>query len=352
MKKAIKTNEPQAVMLGAAVGSIKAKLPSSKARYQTYAMDGPMPFEMYCAGEGQPGGGYLVFEEWGVRVVLKPESAWRAATKAKRKASNKLANSDGSWNVWFLLSRALVLSKTALAESERGMGFASSVNEAAHQLASMGKAIALASDARAHALTMLFDNDKNLLKVARTERAFIDWFGAKLADKLAEGDFAFVDSITGFVRAAHGLPDSGFPSDVLKFRKVLAEQALLAGGPPTKSSVRLALGDEDAKGQSKAEGLGLDPFHESGKAGKRPKSPGHEDVSIWANRTDSQSDQTTKTFGKWVSRASSPPLPNQPLSMKSAITTRGKDDTFDESVFKRLLERTGFSWLPKGRMSA
>jgi len=276
-----------------------------KPKHQIYTIDGPMPFEMYCAGEGQAGGGYLVFEEWGVRVVLKPEAAWRTATKAKRKASNKLTDAEGNWNIWFLLARALVLSLESLEEAERGIGPADTMQEATNQLRSAGKARAMAADARQHALLQALTIDDTIpIEVAMTERTFIVWFEALMAKRLAANDTAFVETVNGFIRAANGL-QKGYPSDVLQFSRVLAEQARLAGGPPTKANVRQALGVAEAMAENVKQSM------------NPAKLPSKEEVSIWASQ--------------------------QPVHQSEHA------DLIDPNTFTRLLERSGFGWLPNGK---
>ena len=94
MKKlAAKNAEHQTpVTLGEIVLSVKTKPPAEKREYHTYEMDSQFGgFIMYCAGEGQAGGGQLVFDEQGVSVLLKPESAWRPATKAKRNEVQRIS---------------------------------------------------------------------------------------------------------------------------------------------------------------------------------------------------------------------------------------------------------------------
>ena len=105
----------------------------------------------------------------------------------------------------------------------------------------------------------------------------------------------------------------------------MPEQAGLAGGPPTKMSVRLALGAEEAKENDK---IGAE---------ESVKSSTTEQISIWANRPDTHAD----------SRIS----PRQKTQLLAPIQAKvgGATDTFDESLLKRLLERTGFGWLPKGK---
>jgi hypothetical protein len=270
---------------------------SSSPKYQTYEVGSPLPFTIYCAGEGQEGGGYLVFEESHVRVVLRPESGWKTATKAKRKDANKLRDSGGNWSIWFLLARAFALSRESLEEAIRGIGPADTMKQAANQLRSAGKAAAFASDARQHAILEALKAGYDIpLEAASTEINFTEWFEAMLAGRLAANDSNFVDAVNGFIRATNGL-QKGYPSDVIKFRRVLAEHAWTEGCPPTKGQVREALGVELAKSFGNAEKL------------KQSHSKGDE---------------------KFVQRDSS-------------------SDLIEPNTFTRLLKRTGFSWLPNGK---
>lgn len=178
-------------------------------------------------------------EQTNARVIPAPESAWSRATKANRKSENKLKDSQGNWSLWFLLSRALVLSRESLDEAVREMAPADSLLEAHFHLQSAGKARALGADARRHAILQAMIEGMDIPnEAAAAERAFIDWFGAVLADRLAAGDFGFVDTITGFVKESHRLPQGGFPADVKQFCRVVARMAEKCGGPPTKASVK------------------------------------------------------------------------------------------------------------------
>lgn len=108
--------------------------------------------------------------------------------------------------------------------------------------------MALGADARRHAIIQAMAGDMDIPnEAAATERAFIDWFGGELADRLAAGDFEFVDAVTGFVKASHRLPQGGFPADVKQFCRVVAGLAEKCGGPPTKASVREAVYELDSK---------------------------------------------------------------------------------------------------------
>lgn len=256
-----------------------------------------MPFTMYSAGPGQVGGGHLIFHKTWVDVVLKPDSAWKQATKAKRKDSNKLTRPDGTWNVWFLLSRSFVLSKESIEETERETGPANTGKEADNQLRSAGKARALATDARLHAiLEACVIGDDIPTEVASTNHAFVTWFEARMAERLDSNDHEFVEAVNGFVRAATGL-QLGYPQDVLKFSRALREQASKAGEPPTKEAVRLALGKELLESLIKA------------KAIQNPSMGQKRDFR-----------QGCDAF-----------------------------DIIDPNTFTRLLKRTGFSWLPNGK---
>ena len=284
------------------------KPPTGKPpKYQALTVKGPLSFKMYCAGEGQAGGGHLIFEGMGVvRVILKPESAWRAATKAKRNASNKLKDAAGNWKIGFLLARALVLSRESLEEAERELAPADTMKQATNQLLSAGKARAMAADARLHALNQALTIDDTIpIEVAMNERTFIDWFESMMAEWLAANNSDFVDAMNGFIRAASRLR-KGYPADVLQFRRVLAEQARLAGGPPTKSSVRQALGAEEAKKLAKAE-----------KLANSMKPPIKDGSNIWIS--------------------------------EQLVKGEAASDLIDPNTLTRLLERTGFTWLPNGK---
>jgi hypothetical protein len=281
------------------------------------------------------GVGLLLYDQGVVRVIPMAESAWKSANRAGWKAERKLRNAEGDWSVWFLLSRALVLSRTSLIEAERGIGPACSEIEAERQLRSAGKAQALAADARQYALLQALMHDESIpLEVAATEVNFIEWFGCILANRLAEGDFKFVETVTGYAKAAYRLPQSGFPSDVKSFCRILARLARETGEPPTKEKLRLALGAEETKKLAKPE---------------RVSSAGDpSEKSIWSE--SSQPESASETIrgpdkpGKWVRRGAMPPV-----QRKSDVPPQGSNEVFDESKFKRLLKRTGFEWLPMGK---
>lgn len=256
-----------------------------------------MPFTMYSAGPDQVGGGYLVFHETWVDVVLKSDSAWKQATKAKRKESNKLKASSGNWNVWFLLVRAFVLSRESMEENEREIGPAKSIKEAENHLMSAGKASAMASDARLHAILQALASGIEIpLEAGASDYTFNDWFEWNMVEILDVGNSALISAINGFYQAAMRL-QKGYPVDVLKFIRALREQAWKAGEPPTKESIRKALGSELNKSMNKEEAI---------------QSPSRE-------------------------------IENR--SKSNDITT----DRFNPKQLTRLLSRTGFNWLPNGK---
>lgn len=274
------------------------KKPTSQdPKYRTILFPKPMFFTLYCAGEGQVGGGYLVFHKTWVDVVLKPEAGWKQATKAKRRDSNKLKGSDGTWNAWFLLTRAFVLSRESIEEKVREIGAANTMNEAANQLRSAGKARAMAADARLHAILEAFANGLDIPKDANsTDYAFIAWFEERIDEKLDATDSEFIEAVNGFYRAARNL-QKGYPRDVQRFSRVLREQATRTGGPPTKEDMRNALGAKETKSLAKSESV----------------------------------------------RAS---LAGEMIEIVSGAAS---SDIFDPDTLTRLLKRTGFSWLPNGK---
>lgn len=289
-----------------------------------------MPLKIYSAGPGQVGGGCLVFHETWVEVALNPESAWRTATKAGRKDSNKLKRPDGTWSVWFLLSRAFVLSKASIKASKREIGPADNEKEAEVQLRNAGKARAMAEDARLHAiLEAMAIGEKVPTETASTNHGFVDWFEGKRKERLAANDHEFDEAVRGFVRATRGLqdgyqPDDGYPPDVLKFSRALREQASKAGRPPTKEAVRLAFGALVAAPRKKAANVRLaleeaKRDKRSGQRGPAGRNP-WDGLSIFAVREE-----------------------------RAPIVGSSETDVIDADTFTRLLERTGFSWLPGGK---
>jgi len=266
-------------------------------RHSIEKIGGAMPVTICSAGPGQKGGGYLVFHETWVEVVLKPESAWKQATKAKRKASNKLTRPDGTWNVWFLLSRAYVLSQESIREADRELGPADTLTQAANQLRSAGKARARAADARIHAILEAGAIGESVpCDVASSDADFISWFEEQMELRSEAKDREFLECVNGYVRAAQGLQD-GYPDDVMQLSRALAEQAALFGAPPTKESVRVALGEIEAARLNKAEAI----QHQHPE-----KRDGFRQTGVAA-------------------------------------------DLIDRNTFTRLLNRTGFSWLPNGK---
>jgi hypothetical protein len=266
-------------------------------KHQVDKIDGPMSFTIYSAGPGQVGGGYLVFHKTWVEVVLKPDSAWKQATKAKRKDSNKLTQPDGTWKLWFLLSRALVLSRESIMEAEREIGPAHSEEESENHVCSAGKIRAMAAEMRSHAILESFVMGENIpLEVASSDNAFIDWFEARMAERFDENDQEFLEAVNGFVRAASGL-QSGYPRDVQALSTAIRKLAWEVGGPPSKASVKLALGKEFVELFAKKEAI------------------------------------------KYASKGS---IGRSPQGKKSA-------DLIDPNKITRLLNRAGFSWLPNGK---
>ncbi|MCX6875954.1 MAG: hypothetical protein NTW21_19420 [Verrucomicrobia bacterium] len=285
-------------------------------------MSGKVQFALHSAGPGQSGKGTLVVTDFGVRVNPVPEAAWKAEAGGNRKPGHKLVDSAGRWNTWFLLARALVLSRDALDESERALAPVATKEQADSDLKAHARAMFSASEARRHALTQFmtekYDAAKAAAKAAAkvanaanaakaadaadaadaaaarakaarakadgfdieggaTERAFVNWFGSELADRLSRGeeeDIQFAESVIGFVRLAHSMRQD-FPAEVRSFYNCLAQQAKKAGGVPTKESVRLGLGggmdtfDTDKfKALVKRTGFGWLP---QGKSGPKPK---------------------------------------------------------------------------------
>jgi hypothetical protein len=186
-----------------------------------------------------------MFTGYGVVVEPDPAAAWRSGAGGRRREENKLVDQNGQWKSWFLLTRALVLSRDALDESERAMSPADSFEKAASDMKAHALAMHRATEARQHAvMQFLMERDSGEdfdIGVAASNRGFINWLGGVLADRLSMGDFDFVDAVTGFARAAHEMP-SDFPKAVREFCKCLRVQAKKAGQPPTKEAVRLELG--------------------------------------------------------------------------------------------------------------
>lgn len=270
---------------------------STPPKYRLTETTGRNSFRMYSAGPGQTGQGRLVFHDTWVEVVLNPDSAWRTATKAKRKDSNKLKLPDGTWNIWFLFSRAFVLSLDSIAESGREMGPATTQNEALNHLRSAGKAHSIAAEARRHAgLEALMAGEELPLEIFASDWAYIEWFEQKRAEFRQAEDGELTESVDGFVRAADALRP-GYPLDVLLFSRALREEAVIAGGPPTKEQVRLSFGRELQRAQSAADLVKPSGDGKVIRSGKGSAEP----------------------------------------------------DIVDPNTFTRLLKRAGFDWLPNGK---
>lgn len=208
-------------------------------------MYGEPECSIYCAGPGQSGRGRIMFTGYGVVVEPEPAAVWRVGAGGNRKEENKLVDENKQWKTWFLLTRALVLSREALDESERVMAPADSFEEAASDSKAHALAMHRASEARRHAVMQLlmegYGGEDFDIGIAASNHLFIHWFGGVLADRLSKGDFDFVNAVTGYARAAREMPDD-FPRTVREFCKCLRVQAKKAGQPPTKESVRLELG--------------------------------------------------------------------------------------------------------------
>jgi len=236
-----KRDDGKTVTLGAAMAVLKTKSPSSKDRHQTYAIEGPSPFTMFCAGDGQAGGGIVLFDDLGIRAIPAPDTAWREAPKGQRKVADKPRSSDGRWQPWFLLTRALVMSGDALVAGELELAPADSIEEAHQQLRESARVRHQAGEARTHAITEYLYIDESLdIGVGRSERAFIDWFGSVMADRLASGDLVFVEAVTEFARIAKRIPRD-VPAEVRDLCQAITCAAVAVGGLPTKGEVLAAM---------------------------------------------------------------------------------------------------------------
>lgn len=265
--------------------------------YSVIQIDGPDGATIYSAGSEQEGGGLLIFNETWIEVILKPESAWRQATRAKRKLNNKLILDSDTWNAWFLLTRAMVLSREAIEESKREMSGASTLREAKNQLVSAAKARAVASDARRHALMEALSQGMDIHhELAASDWTFTSWFEDQMIMRAAANDHHFIECVNGYARAANGL-QKGYPSEVLQFSRALEKEASRCRKPPDKERVRMALGRILKVAELRA---------------KNPGAP----------------------TGKVVDEE----------SLSDALC-----DIVDPNTFTRLLKRTGFGWLPNGK---
>jgi hypothetical protein len=186
-----------------------------------------------------------MFTGYGVVVEPEPAASWRPGAGGNRKGENKLIDGNKQWKPWFLLTRALVLSRDALDEYERVMAPADSIEIAASDLKAHSSAMHRASEARQHAVMQLlmegYGGEDFDIGIAASNHLFINWFGGVLADRLSSGDFDFVDAVTGYARAAREMP-ADFPRAVKEFCRCVRVQAKKAGQPPTKEAVRLELG--------------------------------------------------------------------------------------------------------------
>lgn len=300
---------------------------------KTYRIYGSLDldFEMYCAGEGHEGGGKLIFMDGVVRAIPEPESAWRTATRDNRGAGQKIRDDYGNWSVWFLLARALVLSRESLDEAEREITPANSEGQATVHLARAGKARALARDARTHAVLYAATMSVEIpIEVAANDKDFIDWFGiyfgSASVDPISRGDFTLVFMLKGYVDAANRLPTSGYPDDVIEFCRVLAKAAHAQHGPPTKASVRLALGAE------KERLANLQRKNRSAAADKRA-------TAATGQREVGRNSRYTGERSIWADT----------LHEVSKAAPPAEFDLVDMNTFNRLLKRTGFQWLPNGK---
>lgn len=291
---------------------------ATKTNFTTYDVPGPLPFKMYCAGEGQAGGGRLIFDEMGVRAVFEPGAAWSEAN-AGRKGEGSLKTQDGNWSLVFILCRALVLSGTSLAESVRGLSPISPSSggqkQAERDLRMAGKAMAMASDARLHAvLEGMKVGFKIPAKAAATEQGFIDWFGkwygSQAAQELSAGEFTFTHFVESCTRTAMNLPADGYTREMMDFRRALLVEAKTAGGPPTKESVRLHMGSIAAKRERKS----VKSKKEQGRKEVKDEESGRR--SIWKNETVD-------------------------TSVESHVW-----DIMSPAAFGRILKLAGFGWLP------
>lgn len=265
--------------------------------YSVIEIDGPDGSTIYSAGPEQEGGGLLIFNETWIEVILKPESAWRQATRAKRKLDNKLILDSGTWNAWFLLTRAMVLSREAIEESKREMSGASTLREAQNHLVSAAKARAMASDARRHAIMEALSQGMDIHhELAVSDWAFTSWFEDQMIMRADANDHHFIERVNGYARAANGL-QKGYPSEVLQFSRALEKEASRCRKPPDKEKVRLAIGRIIKADELRAKNL----------------------------------------------RAYSGEVVDEESLCDSEC------DIIDPNTFTRLLKRAGFGWLPNGK---
>lgn len=204
----------------------------------------------FCAGDGQDGGGVIIFDNLGVHAIPAADTAWREATKGNRKDANKLRATDGSWKLWFLLTRARVLTEDALAAGECELAPVDPVevalmyppitalDYAARQMREASIARHLAVQARQHVIIYALAVDASIsIEMVRDEQLFIAWYWGIIAGRTAVGDLALVEAVKGFAEIVKRMPQD-VPAEVRDLCFAIAAAAQRVGDVPTKREVR------------------------------------------------------------------------------------------------------------------
>jgi len=265
--------------------------------WDSYEMSGPLTATVYFAGPGKKGEGRLVFDDSGIRIVPNAEAAWRVVNRASWSKSNRPTHPDGSWKLLFLLSRAYALSLEQLESAAQALGPTqledeeAKAREAMSHLRRASRSEKLANDARLHALLTAtaagIDVDDSL---GWDASGYAGWFKCLRETLPAERE----EQVRAFLLTVDSTPQE-FPPDLRRFFRALWEAARKAGEPPTKERVRIELGRTETARVERQLKPGLDP-----------------------------------------------------VVTEALITEKGAD-IVPQKQFQRLLERSGFQWLPQGR---
>jgi len=142
---------------------------------------------MFSAGEGEPGTGIIILDEFCDRAEPCPEAAWPSLRNGNWRI--KPLGKDGRPTPLFLLARAFVISLNAAEKRRFRLTPADTMEQAFQELRNDSRADAWARDSRLQAVTscQLILEDRAFDLVGSNEQ-FIEWFKTFRKRLKTEGD--------------------------------------------------------------------------------------------------------------------------------------------------------------------
>lgn len=200
--------------------------------------------EMWCAADGCPGDGRIVFDNGSIRVTPSGQLPLRGLKGQMGNAKIRPQAGDGSWSLVFLFCRAEALSSAELEAALDTLRPTTreapkdAEDEAAEHLARGAKIRLQATEARASALIGATSAERDLeIRIGLSATRFLRW--CQLA-RLLIRDRLIREEVDFFTGRSEG--SLQYDSDVRFFMTALRTAAVTAGCPPAKADVRAELG--------------------------------------------------------------------------------------------------------------